>query len=42
MSQGRGHALVIILLSALVGALLLWALWSYSPVKEAYGTRALL
>ena len=35
MKKRREQA-VIILSSAVIGALLLWSLWNYRPVKEAY------
>lgn len=41
MSRRHEQALVVILSSAVIGALLLWALWNYRPVREAYGPRAM-
>lgn len=41
MIRRRERAVVAILSSGVIGALLLWAVWSYRPVREAYGSRAI-
>lgn len=41
MTGRREQMLVIVLSSAVIIALLLWSLWNYRPVREAYGPRAI-